>query len=173
MTLVVILVVLLGALIGVAGLRLAQMRAVPMAGVREAPATTAGDPNLEMSSDAWTHSQSQAVSDVLSRYFNAINSKNYSAWTDTVTSARAAQDPQEKWTTGYRSTKVGTIRLTRIDDAGSGRLIALVSFASTQNAQDSPDKRPQNCWRVSYTLTGDPLRIDATGPSGVLVGPCR
>lgn len=165
----------LGALVGVAGLRLAQMRAVPLAAPRAFPIQGAGNPGLEVSSDAWAYSSGQAVSDVLSRYFQAINQKDYAAWTRTVTPAVAAQHPEAAWRKGYATTQDGTIRLSRIDEVGPGRLEAMVSFVSSQNPADAPDKLnlAQICWRISVPLVGDPPLIDVNKPGSVLQGKCR
>lgn len=187
MTLVVVLVVALGSLIGIAGLRLAQMRSEPMAFPRTfagpdpnhpeaAPMTGAGSPDVEVSGDAWADPSGQAVSDALSNYFDAINSKNYGAWTNAVTPALAAANPEEGWRSGYGTTTDGTIRLARIDQVAPGRLIALVYFVSSQNPQDGPEglKIPQICWRQAFPLTGQPLKVDISNKQGdVLRGPCH
>lgn len=175
MTLVVVLVVALGALLGIAGLRLAQMRSVPMAGVREPPAAGAGSSDLEVSGDVFADPDSKAVAAVLDRYFKAISSQNYAAWTATVTPARAGERSQDDWLKGYRTTHDGTIRLTRIDELGPGKLVAMVSFVSTQDPQDGPAafKQAQLCWRQTLPLTGSPPRVDVSKPGDVLQGPCR
>lgn len=174
MTLVVVLVVAVGGLLGVAGLRLAQMRAVPMAAPRALPAQGAGTTTLEVSTDAWAYAEAPAVQDVLSRYFDAINTKNYAAWTGTVTPALAAQQSESSWRQGYASTVDGTIRLSRIDQAAPGRMIALVSYLSVQRPEDAPDglKAPRICWRASYPLVGDPPRIDVGQTGSILRGAC-
>lgn len=174
MTLVVVLVVALGAMIGVAGLRLAQMRAVPMAAPRALPAQGAGSPGVEVSVDAWAHPGAQAVQDLLGRYFEAINTKNYIAWAATVTPARAGQQPETAWRQSYASTTDGTIRISRIDEVGPGKLAALVSYLSVQNPEDAPDglKAGRICWRASFPLVGNPPLIDVGPPSSVLRGAC-
>jgi hypothetical protein len=174
-TLVVVLVVALGALIGIAGLRLAQLRSVPLAGAREAPLSGAGAPQLEVSADAFADPDSAQVADVLQRYFAAISAHDYAAWSATVTPGRAAQLGQTDWTKGYRSTQEGTIRLSRIDQTGPGSLLALVSFVSTQSPADAPPPThlAQLCWREAVPLTGSPPRVDVSKPGDVLRGPCH
>jgi hypothetical protein len=173
-TLVVVLLVLVGALIGVAGLRLAQMRAVPLAAPRALPASGAGSTSLEVSNDAWAYSSGPAVQDVLSRYFDAINAKNYAAWTTTVTPARAAQQTEAAWQQGYATTVDGTIRLSRIDEVSPGHLVALVSYLSVQRPEDGPEglKTSRICWRESIPLVGDPLQIDVGKSGSTLRGAC-
>jgi hypothetical protein len=173
-TLVVVLVVALGAMIGVAGLRLAQLRTVPLAYGRPYPAVGAGTPKLEVSEDVWTDPSSQAVYDTLNQYFTAINTKDYALWSATVTSARATQEPESTWRNSIRT---GTIRLARIDQVGPGRLIALVSYASQQDPKDAPapytNKDQQLCWRVALPMVGSPPRVDVKNPGDTLIGPCR
>ena len=174
MTLVVVLFVVVGSLLGVAGLRLAQMRAVPLAAPRALPGIGAGTTALEVSNDAWSYSSGPAVQDVLSRYFDAINTKNYAAWAATVTPARAAQQPEAAWQQGYASTVDGTIRLSRIDEVAPGRLVAMVSYLSTQRPEDAPSglQTARICWRESIPLVGEPPLIDVGKTAGILRGAC-
>jgi hypothetical protein len=169
-TLVVVLVVTLGALIGIAGLRLAQMRSVPMAGARVAPATGAGSPELEVSVDASADPSFEAVTDLLDRYFKAISAHDYSAWAATVTPARAAQVSEADWAKSYQQD--GTIRLSRIDQVGPGQLLALVSYVSERD-NPPPGQSAQRCWREALPLTGSPLKVDVSRPGDILSGPCR
>lgn len=173
-TFAVVLVVVLLGLLAVAGLRLAQMRSVPLGVARERPAQGAGPTEVEVSADAWVHPAGPAVQDVLNRYFSAINDKDYRSWVATVTPAVANQRPEATWLQGYASITDGTIRVSRIDEAGPGRLVALVSYVSTQNATDGPDdlKVPRICWRSSIPLVGSPPLIDMVKTSGVLRGSC-
>jgi hypothetical protein len=173
-TLVVVLFVAVGALLGVAGLRLAQMRAVPLAAPRALPASGAGSTTLEASNDAWAYASGPAVEDVLTRYFEAINTKNYAAWVATVTPAKAAQQTEAAWRQGYTSTVDGTIRLSRVDEVGPGRLVAMVSYLSTQRPEDAPQglRADRICWRESIPLVGDPPRIDVGKTGAILRGPC-
>jgi hypothetical protein len=175
-TLVVVLVVALGAMLGVAGLRLAQMRSVPMASPRAYPASGPGQPGLEVSSEAWSYPSSPQVQDVLSRYFDAINSHNYGAWAATMTPAAVGEQTDTVWAKlyGKPSTQAGTIRLSRVDEVAPGRVVALVSYVTAQSPDDAPNnlKLSQVCWRVSYALAGTPPKIDISGPSSVTLGPC-
>jgi len=186
-TLVVVLVVALGSLVGIAGLRLAQMRSEPMAfpstfagpnphHPEPAPMTGAGSSDIEVSFDAWADPSGRAVADALGNYFNAINSKSYPDWTNAVTPAFAAANPEDAWLKGYATSTDGTIRLARIDQIAPGRMLALVYFVSAQNPQDAPEglKIPQICWREAFPLTGQPLKVDVNNNQGdVLRGPCH
>jgi hypothetical protein len=173
-TLAVVLVVALGAALGLAGLRLAELRSVPLAAPRALPVQGAGATTVEVSADAWAHSSGAAVRDLLARHFGAINTKNYGQWTSTVVSARVAQQPEAAWQQAYASTVDGTIRISRIIEESPGRLIALVSFVSTQRPESAPDdlKAPRICWRTAFTLVGEPPLIDVSRSGSLLRGAC-
>lgn len=171
---VVVLVVAIAGVIGLSGLRLAQLRSVPMAVPRSLPAQGAGATAVEVSADVWAHSSGAAVYDVLKRHFGAINTKDYSAWAGTVVPARAAQQPEAAWRQAYASTIDGTIRISRVDEQAPGRLVAMVSYISTQRPDSAPDdlKAPRICWRAAFSLVGDPLLIDVSRSGSLLRGAC-
>lgn len=173
-TLVVVLVIVLCAAWGLAGLRLAQLRSVPLAAPRAIPVQGPGATTVETSADSWAHSEGPAVLEVLSRHFDAINAKDYPAWASTVVSARVSQQPEMAWRQAYASTIDGTIRISRIDESSPGRLIALVSFVSTQRPESAPDdlKAPRICWRTAFTLVGEPPLIDVSRSGSLLRGAC-
>jgi hypothetical protein len=173
-TLVVVLVVAVGAVVGLSGLKLAQLRSVPLAAPRALPAQGAGPTAVEMSADVWAHSSGAAVYDVVKRHFGAINTKDYAAWTATVVPARAAQQPEAAWRQAYASTVDGTIRVSRIDEEAPGRLVAMISFISTQRPDSAPDdlKAPRICWRAAFSLVGDPPVIDVSRSGSLLRGAC-
>lgn len=174
MTLVVVLVVAIGGLLGVAGLRLAQMRAVPLAAARALPASGPGSTALEASTDAWAYAGSPAVQEVIGRYFESINTKNYAEWLTVVTPARAAAQPEDVWRKSYASTTDGSVRISRIDQVGPDTALALVSWISVQRPEDAPDtlKVPRICWRATYPLVGNPPRIDVGQTGSILRGAC-
>lgn len=174
MTLSLVLAVALGLVVVVGVLRLAQMRSVPLGAARAAPAQGAGPGTVELSADATTHPSATAVHELLTRHFGAINSKNYVNWANTVVAARVSGQPEPAWRQAYATTVDGTIRIIRIDEQSSGRLVALVSFVSTQNPESGPEglKLGQICWRVAMPLVADPWRIDVSKPGSVLLGPC-
>lgn len=176
-TLTVVLVVVLVALIGVAGLRLAQMRSAPLGVPRIYPDSGAGGTTFEISSDVMGYASAPAVEGVLTRHFDAINQHNYAAWTSTMTPAAVAEQTQVLWTKFYAhpNTVVGTIRLARIDEVGPGRVVALVSYLTSQKPEDAPGglNLAQVCWRVSYWMTGAQPKIDVGGPGSVTRGKCH
>lgn len=174
LTLVIMLVVALGAAVAVAGLQRAQLRSVPLAAPRALPAQGAGSTAVEVSADVWAHPASGPVQDLMARHFGAINAKNYPAWAATVSPVRAAELPEPAWREAYASTTDGTVRISRIDEVGPGRLLALVSFVSVQRPADAPDalRTGRICWRSTYALVGEPMVIEAGNPGSVLRGAC-
>ena len=174
-TLTLVLVVTLGMVVVVGVLRLAQLRSVPLGAPRALPAAGAGPTKVEMSADASNHAAAEAVQEVLTRHFNAINQKSYPAWATTVVPARVTAQPEPAWRQAYGSTVDGTIRVSRIDEQAQGRLTALVSFVSTQSPESAPDgfKAGRICWRVAFSLVGEqqPL-IDVSKSSSQLLGRC-
>jgi hypothetical protein len=173
-TLSLVLVVALGLVVVVGVLRLAQLRSVPLGAPRAQPTQGAGPSTVELSADAVNHSSADAVRDLLVKHFTAINSKNYVAWANTVVAARVSGQPEPAWRQAYGTTVDGTVRIIRIDEQAAGRLVALVSFVSTQKPENGPDglKLGQICWRVAMPLVADPLRIDVAKTGNTLLGPC-
>jgi hypothetical protein len=174
-TLALVLLVTLAALVGIAGLRLAQMRSTPMAVARGVPAAgSAGLPQLEVSADAWSDPLGQSVADALGNYFDAINNHDYAAWVATVTPAFAASNPEAQWEKRYQTSRVGNIRLSRIDQAEPGRLLAMVTFVSTQSVAEAPAgaKSGRVCWGLTFPVVGTPPKIDNPGIGNVMLAGC-
>jgi hypothetical protein len=121
------------------------------------------------------------VRDQLQRHFDAINAKDYRAWTTTVVPQRAKRLDEAEWRAAYASTTDGTIRIDRIDplpatgvgDAGDGVLVR-VRFVSTQNVEDAPPdlRAPRICWRSTLPMRGLPPLIDMTGGGSSLREAC-
>jgi hypothetical protein len=174
-TLVLVLLVTLAALVCIAGLRLAQMRSAPMAAARGLPvAGSAGLPHLEVSADAWSDPLRQPVAEALSNYFDAINTHNYAAWVAAVTAGFAASNPETEWEKQYQTSRMGNIRLSRIDRTGPDRLLAMVTLVSTQSVTDAPHgaKSGRVCWGLTYPLVGNPPKIDNPGIGNVMLASC-
>jgi hypothetical protein len=172
---VVLVVVLVGAGIGaaVAGDRSFEGGA-PLYAPPDVPSSGAGSGEVTLSVDALAHPAGESVRSQLQRYFDAINAKDYQGWSDTVVPERVAQQPEEAWQAGVRTTVDGTIRVDRVDDRPADSVLALVRFVSTQDPADAPEtlRAGRICWRGSLPLTESPLRVD-TGAAGSLVGtPC-
>jgi hypothetical protein len=135
--------------------------AVPQAG--------AGSAVVTLSADAAVHPRAATVLTQMQRYFDAINAGDYASWQATVTPDRAAAQTEDAWKKAYRSTKDGTIRIDRIDDAvapaAAGGLLVRVGFVSTQAVADAPrDTQAERiCWHATLPLGVSPLRVGAPG----------
>jgi len=127
-TLVVVLFVVVGSLLGVAGLRLAQMPCGALARAARAAGHRCRDDRARGEQRRLVVLLGAAVQDVLSAYFDAINTKNYAAWAATVTPARAAQQPEAAWQQGYASNRRRHHPAQPDRRGGPGRLVAMVSY---------------------------------------------
>jgi hypothetical protein len=166
----VVLVVGLGAVAGL-GVRELGARATTSAVPTTAPASTtvAGPPpgpaTVELSQDAAAHPLAVQIRSLLQRHFDAINNRDYAAWTSTVVARRSREMPEPKWQADYVSTRDGSIVVQRIEPSPDGTVV-LLSFTSTQDAAQAPASLPgSTCtrWWVSYRVVierGQP-RIDA------------
>lgn len=134
----------------------------------------AGSGTVELSTDAGRHPSADVVRSQLQRYFDAINSRDYSLWTTSVVADRVAQQPQAQWLAAIDSTTDGTIRVDRIDDLGPERVLALVRFVSVQGLDDAPAdlKVPRICWRGALPMTGSPPRLETGNAGSMLSEPC-
>lgn len=140
------------------------------------PAGQAGPARVELSVDAHAHPRAEAVRALLQSYFDAVNGRDYRAWTATVVSDLPSQQPPAKWARDLRTTRDGTIRVRRIEPAGPSALLVLLSFVSVQAPEDAPaDLRVGRiCWDASFGLAPERggLRIDARRAGSVLRHPC-
>lgn len=146
---------------GMVGRRLySRPTAAPEAPPVVAPSTVTrvgdppGPPTVRLTKGASDHPRHQAVHDVLQRYFDAVNAKEYQNWRGSVTQGFAASKPRSEWLHSYRTTRDGSIVVNRIESAGHGELRVLLSFVSTQNVQDAPRNFRHHCirWRVVFPL---------------------
>ncbi|MGW7539203.1 hypothetical protein [Amycolatopsis sp. NPDC054798] len=109
-----------------------------------------GSVQVGVTPDAENHPQDDAVRTVLQAYFNALNAKDYDAWTETVSEARRSKTPETDWHRNFQSTKDVDITLYRIEPGAQGTLRALVGFTSTQSLNEAPVDFQQKCirWRL-------------------------
>jgi hypothetical protein len=139
--------------------------AAPEGRAVDLPAVGAGVTTVLTSADVVTHPRGTVVREQLQRYFDAINGRDYAAWSQTVTPDRATAQPQPDWVHAYRSTSEGTIRVDRIDDQPDGSMLVRVQFVSMQDVADAPRETPaaRICWRTTLPMAGSPPRIATTG----------
>lgn len=128
-----------------------------------------GTKQVQGTADATAHPLFNTVRDLLQRYFDAINGKDYDAWQDTVISERADLQPKAQWLAAYRSTEDGSAVIYRIELGEDDTARVLLTFTSTQDAADAPQELPAECinWSVVFPLIreDDGWKLDAS-PAG-------
>ena len=93
-----------------------------------------------------------AIQAVMSRYFQAINGRDYAAY-------RATQSPGNAMTAsqfqaGFGSTQDADVLVTGITTAPGGRPAADVTFTSRQQPQDGPEGESCTNWHVTMYFDG-------------------
>jgi hypothetical protein len=131
---------------------------------------TAGPTAVTLSRDSAASDQGENVRSLLQRHFDAINTRNYGGWSETVVSDRKDAIPADVWAKDYATTQDGSIRVERIDGGPPGAdgrttMLVMVRFVSTQDPSSAPEdaRVPRLCWHSMLPLTGSPWRIGSTG----------
>jgi hypothetical protein len=88
----------------------------------------------------------------LNRYFNSINTRNYSEYNSLLDAQKQQADSRSGFDSGFATTKDSNEVLTGIVDTGGGSLTANVSFTSRQSPADSIDQSACNNWQLSVFL---------------------
>jgi hypothetical protein len=120
--------------------------------------------------------ETAAVVALLTKYFEAINARDFEAARSTLVSRPELPSNETEFRNEYRSTHDRDVRLLNLSPDGNGGYQALVSFTSFQNAEDAPDKS-STClvWSMAYPMvpggTGS-LLIDVIGRSAVTYHRC-
>ena len=134
-----------------------------------APASTsdgrpAGDGLVYFTDFAKSDPQFDKVQIAIQNYFNATNKHEYALWRSTMSAAVIAQQTQEDWAKGLRSTKDSDMTVYRIEATDRGADV-FGSFTSTQNVEDAPKSLPATCidWWMVWPLenVNGSLRIDS------------
>jgi hypothetical protein len=103
----------------------------------------------------------------LNRYFNSINTRNYSEYNSLLDAQRQQGDSQSTFDSGYATTKDTNEVLAGITDTGGGSLTANVSFTSHQSAADSHDQSACTDWQISLFLVPQGVSYVSTAtPAG-------
>ena len=88
----------------------------------------------------------------LNRYFNSINTRNYSEYNSLLDAQKQQADSRSSFDSGFATTKDSNEVLTGIEETGGGGLTANVSFTSRQSPSDSIDQSACNNWQLSVFL---------------------
>jgi hypothetical protein len=119
--------------------------------------------------------ETAAVVQLLTRYFSAINNRDFRAARATLVRRDGLPANDAEFQDQYRSTHDEDVRLLGLSPTDSGGYLATVSFTSYQNPADAPDKT-SSCliWSVSYPLVqvDGTLLIDVVGRSEVTYRHC-
>ena len=94
------------------------------------------------------------VVELLTAYFTAINNHDYDSYQAQHTRAAQATTSRRSFVSGYRSTADSEITLLGLSTATDGRMLAQVSFVSSQNAEDGPGGQTCTRWTVGKFLEG-------------------
>ena len=88
----------------------------------------------------------------LSRYFQAINAKDYPAYRSMYGPASNPAQSEAGFRSGYRTTHDSAITLARLIPSGTGGWLATATFTSHQAPSASPTGTSCTQWRVLYVL---------------------
>jgi hypothetical protein len=94
-----------------------------------------------------------AIQPVITEYFRAINSRDYTGYLTTQSAGNAPTEQQ--FQTGFRSTTDSHVVVTSITTAPDGRSAADVTFTSRQQPQDGPDGESCTNWQVMMFFDDD------------------
>ena len=93
-----------------------------------------------------------AIQAVMSRYFQAINGRDYAAYQATQSPGNAMTASQ--FQAGFESTQDADVLVTGITTAPGGRPAADVTFTSRQQPQDGPEGESCTNWHVTMYFDG-------------------
>lgn len=95
--------------------------------------------------------QAEEIRELLQRYFDAINNRDYRQWASTVTKEQSAAIGSDRWKEEYSSTADTQIFVIVINDEPRQ---AQLTFRSRQDPAKAPDKKSECVrWEVTLPLT--------------------
>lgn len=132
------------------------------AAVANYQAGPADDQSVRLSADAQVHPRATEVLLTVQQYFAAINNRDYSAWTQSVSSAQSAPQTEPQWTRDYSTTTDSNLTVVGISD---DPLRVRMMFTSEQDVELAPKSLPVDCinWDVTYLLGDQDGRLVLTG----------
>jgi hypothetical protein len=142
----------------------ASPSASPSASAKPRPTQTGA---VRVAAGVAGNSAAPQVEAFLNRYFNSINTRNYSEWNSLLDAQGQQGDSQSTFESGYATTKDSNEIITGITETGGGDVTANVSFTSRQSPADSIDHSACNDWQLSFFLEPqDGGYVATTPPSG-------
>ncbi|GAB2565020.1 hypothetical protein [Kribbella endophytica] len=126
------------------------------------PEPTLGNDLVSVAPEASQDPATTAVVELLTTYFAAINNHDYLTYQSQQTPAAQKLLTRPAFATGFRSTVNSEVNLLSITPTTDGRLLAKLTFTSTQDTADGPQGQTCTQWSVSKYLKGEPptLLID-------------
>ena len=112
-----------------------------------APSPSPSDTLVSLAPAAAGYPDAVAVQPVITEYFRAINSRDYTGYLTTQSPGNALTEQQ--FQTGFLSTVDSGVLVTSITTAPDGRPAADISFTSRQQPQDGPDGESCTNWQVT------------------------
>ncbi len=108
---------------------------------------------------------SAPVVDLFNRYFDGINTRNYSEYAGTLDAVYRGQNSQSTFNSGYATTTDSGETVTAINGSGSN-LTAVVTFTSHQDPANSVDKQSScNHWQLTLPLVAQGSGYAITTPA--------
>lgn len=103
------------------------------------------------------------VEELLSHYFDGINTHSYQEYAGTLNPAQRAAQPRSTFESGYSSTTDSDMTLTALSGNANDGPTATVTFTSRQSPAQSIDHSACNAWTLNFYLVRQ--------GSGYLIGP--
>ncbi|HEY4457860.1 MAG TPA: hypothetical protein VGN81_26330 [Pseudonocardiaceae bacterium] len=124
--------------------------------------TTTGstDPHaVQLSLDAASSPYGKTIFDLLTAYYNAINTGSYVGWEGTATPGLIAANPEPYWDSGYKSVQDTGMYVYRINAAPGNQLRVLITFDSHQDVSKAPNDAKFACitWQSVLTIASTKL----------------
>lgn len=106
---------------------------------------------VALSSTAKKHTRAKEVQQLIQRYFDGINSKDFDAWSTTVTTDQAPSQFRAKWLTDYSTTIDYNITIVALAESP---FRVRMTFNSNQALKFAPPDMQSTCirWDVTYEL---------------------
>lgn len=115
------------------------------------PSATHSPAGVAVASDLSANPATAGVTQLLNRYFKAINTRNYAEFSALLDAQMRAGNSAASFDSGYATTRDSAERLIALSGSG-GDEEATVSFTSHQSAADSVDGSPCTNWTITLYL---------------------
>lgn len=120
--------------------------------------------SISLSQEAAASPLAGEISDLLMRYFTAINRHDYDAWLTTVSTSQATRD-RDDWDVGYSTTYDSDIQLAAIKPGKPA--VVMLTFVSHQAVEQAPAALRATCirWKVLYEVVDEGIGLRVGNPA--------